>query len=39
MKFLQAGALIRAEFRLGLFPPNHHTGHDTPAPATTTTKP
>ena len=28
-----ANAPIRAEFRLGLFPPYRHTTHDTPAPA------
>ena len=28
-----ANAPIRAEFRLGIFPPNHHTGTDTPPPA------
>lgn len=27
-----ANAPIRAEFRLGIFPPNHHNGTDTPEP-------
>lgn len=28
-----ANAPIRAEFRIGIFPPSHHVGHETPAPA------
>jgi len=31
-----ANAPIRAEFRLGLFPPNPHTTHTTPTPPSTT---
>ena len=32
---IDADRSIRAEFRLGLFPLNHHTRHDTPTPAPT----
>lgn len=34
-----ANAPIRAEFRLGIFPPTHHTGNETPAPAPAPTTP
>lgn len=34
-----ANAPIRAEFRLGIFPPAHHEGPDTPEPPPTPAKP
>jgi hypothetical protein len=34
-----ANAPIRAEFRLGIFPPTHHTGNETPPPAPAPTTP
>lgn len=34
-----ANAPIRAEFRLGIFPPDHHTGHDAPKPTEQSTPP